>query len=242
MKTMKLAVVASSFALMTGVSAFAQDTTTTTTPTTTESTSTPSSDSTSYDSYRGSERRNISPGGLYLEPILSVSRDESTIKTSQLPLLTDDTSGTSDGAGLGLKFGVHVNEMFLIGLDARYTRQKMKDSFYSDANADVYNIAPMVAVQTPIWGIRLSGAYIAAGENNPESGIQGLDLKFKEGTGYRVGAGVHVGPVAVNLEYQDIKYNKTEIESLGSIAANKDTPVDADSQGYAVTVSFPIEL
>jgi len=84
--------------------------------------------------------------------------------------------------------------------------------------------------------------YVVAGENNPDAGNQGVDLKFKEAQGWRLGAGVHIAAVGVNLEYQDLKYNSTEVESLGPVAVNNNTSVDADTKGYSLSVSFPIEL
>lgn len=184
----------------------------------------------------------LSKGGLFIEPILMVSQEDTTIKASQLFLLADDTSGTSKGYGVGLRFGGHISEILLIGVDARYSKVQIEDSFYTKSDADVYNIAPMVGLQTPIFGIRLMAGYVVFGENNPRSGIQGLDLKFKEASGWRIGAGLHVAAVAFNIEYQDLRYNTTEIESFGSVAVNRATSVDADSHGYSLSLSFPVEL
>lgn len=52
----------------------------------------------------------------------------------------------------------------------------------------------------------------------------------------------NIAAIGINLEYQDLKYNSTEVESVGSVALNKDTSVDADTKGYSLSVSFPIEL
>jgi hypothetical protein len=183
-----------------------------------------------------------SDGGLFLEPMLLGSQEDSNIKTSQLPLVSDDTSGTSNGLGVGLRFGGHVNEVFLLGLDARYSQMEMKDSFYSKANTQVYNIAPVVGMQTPYFGVRLLAGYVVAGENNPDAGVQGLNLKFKEANGWRVGAGIFVAAVSVNLEYQDLTYNTTEIESIGALNVGNNSNVDANNRGYTLSLSFPVEL
>jgi len=185
----------------------------------------------------------VSKGGFFIEPLIFASQEDTSVNTSQLPIINSDTSGEARGYGVGLRFGGHVHEAVLLGLDARYAKLKMSDStFYDDVNADVYNIAPMVGLQTPLWGIRLMAGYVVAGENNPDAGNQGVDLKFKEAQGWRLGAGVHIAAVGVNLEYQDLKYNSTEVESLGPVAVNNNTSVDADTKGYSLSVSFPIEL
>lgn len=184
----------------------------------------------------------ISSGGFYIEPMLMLSQEDTTIKTSQLPLINEDTSGNSKGYGIGLRFGGHVSEIFLLGLDARYSKMQTDDTFYKKADSNVYNIAPMVGIQTPLFGIRLLASYVVAGENNPGVGLQGVDLKFKEAAGLRFGAGVYVAAISINLEYQDLTYNKTEIESIGSVAMNNSTSIDANSRGYTMSVSFPIEL
>jgi hypothetical protein len=180
--------------------------------------------------------------GFYIEPLLSVSQEDTSIKSSQLPFIHDDSSGNSKGFGVGLRIGAHVSDTLLLGIDTRYSRMQTDDSFYNKADADVYNIAPMIGLQTPFYGIRLLASYVVAGENNPASGAQGVDLKYKEALGWRLGAGLYVASVSVNLEYQDLTYNTTEVESFGSVAVNKATSVDANSRGYTVSLSFPIEL
>lgn len=184
----------------------------------------------------------ISAGGMFIEPMLLLSQEDNSIKTSQLPVINQDTSGDSRGYGFGLRFGVHASEVFLLAIDGRYSRERTKDSFYGEANSSVYNVAPMVGVQTPLFGVRLMAGYVVSGENDPEAGDNGFNLKFKEANGWRVGAGVHVAAVAINLEYQDLNYNSTEIESVGSLSLDRTTNIDANSRGYTLSLSFPIEL
>jgi len=184
----------------------------------------------------------ISPGGFYMEPMLLVTRADSSINTSQLPMISDDTTGTEQGYGLGLRLGGHVSEILLLGVDARYAKTQMQDSSYGSADAQSYNVAPVIGLQTPLFGIRLLAGYVAAGENNPEAGSRGLDLKFKDANGWRVGAGLHVAALSVNLEYQDLKYNTTDVESFGSLNVNSTSDIDVTNRGYALTIGFPIEL
>lgn len=206
----------------------------------------PTSPPSSTDNVSSTSNESRSPsrteGGLFLEPMLLTTQQDTSIKTSQLPVITDDTSGTSKGFGVGLRFGGHVSEVLLLGVDARYSKLQMNDSFYNRADTNEYNVAPFIGLQTPYFGVRLLAGYVVAGENNPDPGVQGLDLKFTEANGWRVGAGIHIAAVSLNLEYQDLTYNATKIESLGSLNANNTTSVDTSNRGYTVSVSFPVEL
>lgn len=188
------------------------------------------------------DSRPLSKGGLFLEPMIIATQEDTSIKTSQLPLVTGDTTGKSNGYGVGLRFGGHINEMFLLGVDARYAKTTMDDSFYRKADSNAYDVAPMIGIQTPYYGVRLTAGYVVAGESDPDAGYQGLDLKFKEANGWRVGAGVFVASVSLNLEYQDLTYNSTEIQSFGSQVIKNSTSVDANNRGYTLSLSFPVEL
>ncbi|MBN8538099.1 MAG: hypothetical protein J0M15_13680 [Deltaproteobacteria bacterium] len=203
---------------------------------------TPATDNYNAASSNALNARTLSRGGFYIEPMILTTQEETSIKTSQLPFITNDTTGTSRGYGVGLRFGGHFNEMVLLGIDARYSKIQANDSFYQQADSKAYDIAPMITIQTPYYGVRLLAGYVIVGENDPNAGYRDLDLKFKEASGLRVGAGVFVSSVGINLEYQDISYNSTEIQSLGSYSLNKVSAVDAKNRGYALSLSFPVEL
>ena len=188
------------------------------------------------------DSRPLSDGGFFIEPMILVSQEDTTIKTSQLPIINNDTSGVSKGYGVGLRFGGHVNEIVLLGLDARYTKTSFDDSFYSKADSNAYDIAPTIALQTPYFGVRLLAGYVVAGESDPNAGVQGLNLKFKEARGWRGGAGLFIAAVSLNLEYQDLTYDASEIQSVGSLVMNRTTDVDANNRGYTLSLSFPVEL
>lgn len=236
--------------LIAGISqtAFGQSTypndTPTGTPTQTPPTSPTPAPSDNYNTTSSDaiDARPLSRGGFFVEPMILATKEDTTIKTSQLPIITDDTSGSSTGYGVGLRIGGHVSEIVNIGLDARYSKTTLEDSFYSKADSNAYDIAPTIGVQTPYFGVRLLAGYVVAGESDPNSGVQGLDLKFKEANGWRVGAGVFIAAVALNLEYQDLTYNSTEIQSFGSRAINTASSVDANNRGYTLSLSFPVEL
>lgn len=181
-------------------------------------------------------------GGFFIEPMLTATQQDSTVRTSQLPIVTGDTKGNSKGFGAGVRIGGHASDILIVALDGRYSRVDVDDSFYSKAKADVYNVAPMIGLQTPLFGVRIMAGYVVAGENNPGAGSQNIDLKFKEASGWRVGAGVHIYAISINLEYEDLTYNTTEVESFGSVAVNNSTSVDSNSRGYTLSLGFPIAL
>jgi hypothetical protein len=81
----------------------------------------------------------FSRAGVFIEPLIFYSAEDSSVQSSQLPIINDDTSGNSNGYGLGFRVGGHAAEILLIGLDARYANMKNDDSFYKDADVTVYN-------------------------------------------------------------------------------------------------------
>ena len=186
------------------------------------------------------ETPRVSKGGLYLEPMISAIREDSTLSSTALAA---NSTGSGEGYGVGLRLGGHVSEVLFLGIDGRYAKMQQSDGF-SDKNAtNIYNLAPMIGVQTPIWGIRVLASYVLLGENSPDANRQGVKLKFTEPRGWRLGAGLHAGPVGINLEYQDLKYNKAEIRSQGNLASNINvSDIDESTKGYALSLSFPIEL
>ena len=186
------------------------------------------------------EKPRISKGGFYIEPMVSAIREDSNLNSASL---NTNTTGTTEGYGVGLRLGGHVSEVLFLSVDGRYAKMQQSDSFYDKNTSNVYNLAPMIGLQTPLWGIRVMAGYVVLGENSLDANRQGVKLKFKEPRGLRLGAGLHAGPVGINLEYQDLKYNKAEIESLGSVATNVNVNgIDESTKGYALSLSFPFEL
>jgi hypothetical protein len=157
-------------------------------------------------------------------------------------MLGADNTGTSRGFGLDLKLGGHIGEMFFLGVDGRYERSQLNDSSYSSANTNVYNWGPVAGFQAPFYGLRVWGTYIVDGIADPDAGARGVDLKFKDPFGWRVGAGVRFAAVSVNVEYEDLTYRTTEIQSLGDVGVGRDTGIDYAQRGYGLSLSFPIQL
>ncbi len=201
-----------------------------------------SADETTTQNVDGDVRAHRSTGGLFVEPMLIYSKNEASIKTSQLPLLTGDSSGTISDAAIGARLGFHVAEVFILAADGRYGKSHFQDSLYASAEGSDYNYGVTAGVQTPLAGIQLFGTYILGGVFDPAAGAQNVDMKFTDARGYRVGAGIHILAVSLNLEYQDLTYNNSTIESFGNVTVNQQSKVDATQRGYAVSLGFPIEL
>lgn len=57
-----------------------------------------------------------------------------------------------------------------------------------------------------------------------------------------MGAGFHIGPVSLNLEYENIKFNQTKLQSLGDVRFSSNSDINYDSQSWNSSVRFPLEL
>jgi hypothetical protein len=199
-------------------------------------------DNSGRSSYEGNSHSLISPGGVFFEPLISYSKVDSKIKTSQLPIISDDTSGTSADYGLGARLGVHLSEILFLGADGRYFKSNFSDSSYGEGDGNAWNIGPTIGLQMPVAGLRLLGSYVLVGESNPNSGTGGVDLKFREPTGWRFGVGFRILAMSLNLEFEDLTYQKTDIESFGVGNISSDTNVDYTTTGAILSLSFPIEM
>ena len=178
----------------------------------------------------------LSKGGLFLEPSVTYTTGE--MKTSY-PVFNDSTEKTN-GLGLGLRLGFHVYESVFIGADARYSMLNFDSSALNDkADSAGYNYGVTLGAQTPVAGLRVWGTYILGGEIDPKE-INNVDVKFKDFKGYRVGAGLYVGVVSVNLEYQDAQYDNVDYSAVG-FTGNTDS-IDGKDKAWIASVSFPVSL
>lgn len=182
-----------------------------------------------------------SEGGLFVEPMITYEDGDTEIN---YPAPLSNSSGESNGWGVGARLGLHVMESFFIGADGRYFVHDFKDSAFNyNEKATGGNLGPVVGFQMPEVGLRLWGTYVLTGELNPEASGNS-DVRFKEANGYRVGAGFHVGSISLNAEYQDLKYNKTDVEDGGGVFAPGTTfdNVELESKSWILSLSFPMEL
>jgi len=131
--------------------------------------------------------------------------------------------------------------MFFVAADGRYERATFDGSALDEVDADIWNVGPTIGFQAPMYGMRVWGTYILDGSYNPDEGAQDLNLRFDDPYGWRVGAGVRISTVSLNLEYEDLTYQTTEIEDFGTLPALEE-PIDFAQRGFIVSLSFPVEL
>ena len=180
----------------------------------------------------------LADGGLFLEPAITYQSGKTTVS---YPAPFSDSSEEVKGLGLGLRLGGHVMDSLFFALDGRYSRPRYESSALGgDADASAYNAGLTLGGQTPLAGLRVWGTYILAGELNPES-ISNVDVKFNDFRGYRVGVGLYVAAISLNLEYQEGKYNSTTVEDAGGFSGSSDDITGKD-RSYIVSVSFPLAM
>lgn len=180
-------------------------------------------------------------GGFFIEPSLTYERGDGEVDFNSSILENSDSD--INGFGAGLRLGFHVYESLFIGADGRYSLPNFKDSSLDqNTDAKAYNYGPVVGLQMPTdLGIRVWGSYIMGGQMDPDKD-EGVDVKFEDGRGYRLGGGIKLGVVSLNLEYQYIKYNDTTIEEAGPINSADIDDVELKNQTWLLSVSFPVSL
>jgi hypothetical protein len=176
--------------------------------------------------------------GILFEPAVTYEMGDTSVN---YPSPISSSSGTARGLGFGARVGMHIANVFLLGIDGRYSIPQFKDSSVSyDAPSVSTNWGPTLGFQMPIVGLRVWGTYIAAAELNPDKSGS-LDVKFTKGTGYRVGTGFHFILVSVNLEYQQVKYDNTDLENAGPFTGSF-SDVKLENKTWIVSASFPLEF
>jgi hypothetical protein len=140
--------------------------------------------------------------GFYFEPGVFYESGKGTVDL-------DDSEATTKGLGVDLKLGMHfVDRMLFVALDGTYSKPKFEHdntSYSADATSSTYGA--VIGVQTPLLGLRLWAGYVFGGTLDPEeSGL--FDVKFDEASGPKMGVGIKIVFVAINVEYMDLKYKK----------------------------------
>jgi hypothetical protein len=177
-------------------------------------------------------------GGVFVEPMVTYEQGKGKINYKS-PI--NDSTSNMDGFGLGARAGFHVSDIIFIGADGRYSKPTFKDSsFNTKSNAKAWNWGPTLGVQTPTdLGIRVWGTYIVDGQVDPEKD-KGIDAKFKDGSGYRLGAGIKLWITSLNLEYQRMTYDTTDVKTNLANFSTKNASLKNNS--WILSVSFPIGL
>lgn len=178
--------------------------------------------------------------GLFVEPAVTYEAGDGSV---DYPPPFSSSTGRIEGLGLGARIGFHLSDVFLLALDLRYSMPQFKDSSVNyDEKSISTNWGPVVGFQMPIVGLRVWGSYILGGELNPDASSN-FDVKFKDATGYRVGAGFRIAIVSLNLEYQQLKYDKTTLEQTGPFTSGSAFDnVTLENKAWIGSVSFPLEL
>lgn len=181
----------------------------------------------------------VDGGGLFIEPGVTYEQGNGKL---DLPSPIEDNKADVNGFGLMARLGFHIADSFFFAVDGRYSRPQVKNDDYK-ADSTAYNYGLTAGLQTPTpLGIRLWGTWIAGGQLDPEKD-QNLDLKYKGANGYRVGAGVNVAMVSLNLEYQAITYKDAELQSIGPFNPGENlNNSEATNNSWILSASFPFNL
>jgi opacity protein-like surface antigen len=184
----------------------------------------------------------LDKGGIFIEPMLTY--ETSSDGSVNFPAPTNNSDTTIRGWGTGARFGAHIFDIVFLGADGRYSIPKFKDSTLGqDTDSKSWNAAALVGVQMPwIVGLRAWGNWIFAGELDPDSS-KNVDEKFKSASGWRLGAGLKVAIVSLNVEYQDLKYDKTDITSVGVFNTGfSSNGTELRNKSWIFSVSIPFGL
>lgn len=179
-----------------------------------------------------------SHAGFYVEPGVFYEKGDNQL---DWPTPFSNSTGDTKGVGANIKMGFHSASAFFAGLEASYSNPKFTHSANNyDANATSSLYGGVIGAQMPLVGLRLWGGYVFGGELNPEES-GGLDVKFRDARGPKVGVGFQVLMVSLNVEYMDLEYQNTEIEKAGPFGqATLDNKLK--NKVGVVSVSLPLTL
>lgn len=182
----------------------------------------------------------IRGSGAFLEPGISYQTLDSNVN---YPAPLTNSSATLRGFGVLLRGGVHVWERVFVAADARYGMNRYNDNANNySVDAQSWDLAPTIGVQMADWGVRLYAGYVLAGDLDPKS-ANGYDFRFENPNGWRVGAGLKLQHLSLNVEWQNINYGKTTVQSVGGFAPNATTDdIEFRGEGLVVSLTFPIEF
>lgn len=153
--------------------------------------------------------------GFYIEPGITYEKGDNEL---EWPAPLSSSTGTGQGLGFNLKLGYHANDIFFVGLDGSYSKPKFESSAATDYSAEATSTlyGAVIGAQMPVAGLRIWGGYIFGGDLDPEED-GGVDVKFEGAKGPKVGVGIKILIVSVNLEYMDLEYGTSKLEEAGPV-------------------------
>lgn len=177
-------------------------------------------------------------GGLFIEPMLTYETGESEV---DFPSPIGNSDSDYSGLGVGARLGFHIQESIFLGVDGRYSRISYEnDDTDVDTEGSSYNFGPVIGFQMPTeLGLRVWAGFVMGEIDLDED--NDYDISFEDGTGYRIGAGIKLSMVSLNLEYQNITYERTRLRNAG-VFSGTTRNVEAENSSYVLSVSFPIAL
>ncbi len=180
-------------------------------------------------------------GGLFVEPMLTWERGRGDVN---FPSPFNDAKTEADGFGIGARFGGHVYDTVFLAVDGRYSMLTFKDDkLGQDADAKAWNIGPVVGMQMPTpFGLRVWAGWVMAGGMDVAKS-KNVKEEFTSGSGYRIGAGVKLTLVSVNIEYQSLKYDETKVTEISRFNVNDTySDVNLKNDSMVLSVSFPLTI
>lgn len=177
-------------------------------------------------------------GGLFIEPYATYETG-----TAEMDLgLDGNPDGDLEGWGAGLRFGLHAGDIFFVAVDGMYSEPDFKDDSGDSFDFDTKSwlLGPVVGLQTPYAGVRVWAGYMIAGEITLDKTDDAFNIAYKDPKILKLGAGIRVGVVSLNLEYLQGKYEKIEVKNAGPFSGDYNSDLDRDS--YVLSVSFPFSM
>ncbi len=182
-----------------------------------------------------------SMGGFFVEPMITLEKGNGEV---DFPSPFNSSTTNIDGFGVGTRLGFHVFESIFLGVDGRYAMPEFKDSSLGQKiQARSWNYGPVLGLQMPTsLALRFWAGYIFDGQLDPDKD-ENVDEKFTDATGYRIGAGIKFSFISLNLEFQSLNYDKSEINEIGVFNPGySNSNIDLNTTSWILSASIPISI
>jgi hypothetical protein len=92
-----------------------------------------------------------SQAGLFVEPALTYELGSTSVN---YPSPFSSSDGDANGFGIGARLGFHLEEIFFLALDARFSKTTYKDTGVGYSASGVSsNWGPVIGIQTPLTAL-----------------------------------------------------------------------------------------